>query len=82
MNKSNDLSDGADVKIPEIPDSGREFETRKEFDAALENLLERGHQSGIAFDRSWTFRNSTTRPNPLVEISELARRPNVLDSEE
>ncbi|WP_435159782.1 hypothetical protein [Haladaptatus sp. DFWS20] len=49
--------------------------TPKEFDTALKNLLLHGYQSGVAFDRSWTFRDpETDRPDQMVEITELASR--------
>ncbi|WP_049972931.1 hypothetical protein [Haladaptatus cibarius] len=49
------------------------FQTPKEFDASLEDLLIRGHDAGIEFDWSWTFRTTdANRPNLMVEITELA----------
>ncbi|WP_458210667.1 hypothetical protein [Haladaptatus sp. NG-SE-30] len=45
-----------------------------DFETALEDLLTKGQDAGIAFDRSWTFRDTNPDSNDvMVEVSQLAK---------
>ncbi|MCO8247086.1 hypothetical protein NKF25_23785 [Haladaptatus sp. AB643] len=48
--------------------------TTADFEVALNELLMKGQEAGMAFDRSWTFRDSNPESNDtMVEISRLAK---------
>ncbi|WP_423746432.1 hypothetical protein V5735_18490 (plasmid) [Haladaptatus sp. SPP-AMP-3] len=48
--------------------------TTDDFELALDELLMKGQDEGMTFDRSWTFRNSNPNSNDtMVEISRLAK---------
>jgi hypothetical protein len=48
--------------------------TSTEFEVALDELLTKGQDEGMTFDRSWTFRDSNPNSNDtMVEISRLAK---------
>jgi len=47
--------------------------TGTEFEVALDELLTKGQDEGMTFDRSWTFRDTDPNSNDtMVEISRLA----------
>ena len=47
--------------------------TSDEFEVALDELLTKGQDEGMTFDRSWTFRNRDPNSNDtMVEITRLA----------
>ena len=48
--------------------------TTADFEIALDELLTKGQKAGMAFDRSWTFRDSNPESNDtMIEISRLAK---------
>ncbi|WP_458187800.1 hypothetical protein [Haladaptatus sp. NG-WS-4] len=46
----------------------------QDFETVLEDLLTKGQDAGISFDRSWTFRDTNPDSNDvMVEVSRLAK---------
>ncbi|WP_440010539.1 hypothetical protein [Halomicrococcus sp. SG-WS-1] len=64
------LTDQDPVRPPSLP----EMPSTKEFETALDELLLKGQEAGIDFDRAWTLRNpDPDRDDVMVEISRLAK---------
>ncbi len=64
-----ELADAAPDK-PTVPDGA----TATDFKTALGELLTKGQEAGMTFDRTWTFRDTDPDSNDvMVEVSRLAK---------